>query len=166
MNPIAAIQKLITEHGSAAILRDRLELASDQFSALEKQSIALNTQLTQAMSQNDILISENRGLKEEIQDLRKQIALNDDRKDRLDKECEDILLLLFETNQKLTIEAASKHFGLHPSVTQAHFDTLRKKTFIWARARVVSDFSPARPAEYELTSEGREYAMKHRKKNG
>jgi hypothetical protein len=37
MNPIGYIEKLINEHGSAAILAQQLEFAKDQFSALERQ---------------------------------------------------------------------------------------------------------------------------------
>ncbi len=34
---LSEIERLITEHGSAAILKERLALASDQYSALEKK---------------------------------------------------------------------------------------------------------------------------------
>ena len=37
MGILDGIEKLITEHGSAAILREQLELAKQQFSALERQ---------------------------------------------------------------------------------------------------------------------------------
>jgi hypothetical protein len=36
MNPIGYIEKLINEHGSAAILGQQLAFAKDQFSALER----------------------------------------------------------------------------------------------------------------------------------
>jgi predicted nucleic acid-binding Zn-ribbon protein len=35
------IERLIAEHGSASILRERLALAKDQYTALEKQNAAL-----------------------------------------------------------------------------------------------------------------------------
>ena len=37
MNPLDAIERLITEHGSAAILSQQLAFAKDQFSVLERQ---------------------------------------------------------------------------------------------------------------------------------
>ena len=36
MNPIAALEKLITEHGSAAILKQQLEFVREQFTAMER----------------------------------------------------------------------------------------------------------------------------------
>ena len=42
------LEKLITEHGSSAILRERLELFSDKYSALEKQ-------ITQLHEKNKVL---------------------------------------------------------------------------------------------------------------
>ena len=38
-----SIEKLITEHGSAAIIRERLALASDQYAALERQLARAST---------------------------------------------------------------------------------------------------------------------------
>ena len=44
MGFLDGIEKLITEHGSAVILKERLALASDQYAALEKKSNDLQTE--------------------------------------------------------------------------------------------------------------------------
>lgn len=67
MNPI---EKLINEHGSSNILRERLLLASDQYSALEKEKSCLK-------SENEILKTENANLKIENQKLSEKIAVYD-----------------------------------------------------------------------------------------
>jgi hypothetical protein len=36
MNPISALEKLINEHGSAAILKQQLDFARDQYSSMER----------------------------------------------------------------------------------------------------------------------------------
>ena len=41
MNPIAYIEKVINEHGSSAILRERLDLLKNQISVVEKKNDAL-----------------------------------------------------------------------------------------------------------------------------
>lgn len=41
MNPLAIIEKWISEHGSAASLRDHLALVKEQMTALEKENTAL-----------------------------------------------------------------------------------------------------------------------------
>jgi hypothetical protein len=44
MNLFDAIEKLITEHGSAAILRERIAQAKEQQAALEKENASLKTE--------------------------------------------------------------------------------------------------------------------------
>ena len=44
MNPFDAIEKLITEHGSAAILRERITQAKEQQSGLEKENASLKAE--------------------------------------------------------------------------------------------------------------------------
>lgn len=60
------LEKLITEHGSATILRDHLSLLRSQTTILEKENTELKTK-------NQILEIENKNLKAEITDLRREI---------------------------------------------------------------------------------------------
>lgn len=53
------IERLITEHGSAAILRERLSLAADQYAALEKK-------VTELKAENARLQTENSELQEQV----------------------------------------------------------------------------------------------------
>lgn len=46
------IEKLINEHGSAAILRERIQLANDQYAALEQKAAALQMQVKQLQAEN------------------------------------------------------------------------------------------------------------------
>lgn len=45
MNPIKAIEKLINEHGSAKILKERLALASDKYAKLESDKNTLASEV-------------------------------------------------------------------------------------------------------------------------
>ena len=67
------LDKLITEHGSSAILRERLELFSDKYSALEKQ----NTQLHE---NNKVLEYQFDKAKKEIKRLQKILDANNENK--------------------------------------------------------------------------------------
>lgn len=58
MGFLDGIEKLIIEHGSAAILKERIALASDQYAALEKKSNNLQ--------------AENERLKLDLEDCKKQ----------------------------------------------------------------------------------------------
>lgn len=56
---LAEIERLITEHGSAAILRERLGLASEQYAALEKK-------VAELQAEKERLESENSELKQKV----------------------------------------------------------------------------------------------------
>ena len=157
MSAVDLAKDAIKIAATAGLSKDVIDLLEKKLALITEEGLFFKDSLAKSISENEVLKLMIVNLKEQIQNLSPQ-------EDRLDKECEEILFLLFETNRKLTVDTVTQHFGLHPSVTQAHFDTLRKKIYVWTRGRVVSDFAPSRPAEYELTSEGREYAMKNRKK--
>jgi regulator of replication initiation timing len=142
---------------TAGLSKDVIDLLEKKLALITEESLFFKDSLSKAIAENEVLKLKISNLEEQLQNLSPQ-------EDRLDKECEEILFLLFETDRRLTIDQVTKHFQLHPSVAKAHFDTLRQKRYVLARSAIVSDFGPSRPAEYELTSEGREYAMKHRKK--
>lgn len=63
------IERLITEHGSAAILRERLALAAEQYAALEKKVVELQ-------AENERLESENSKLQEQVSNFKSSPAQN------------------------------------------------------------------------------------------
>lgn len=63
MNPFDAIEKLIAEHGSAAILRERIAQAKEQQASLEKENASLKTE-------NARLVSDLQKAQSEIQRLK------------------------------------------------------------------------------------------------
>ena len=63
MGLLDSIEKLITEHGSAAILRERISLANDQYSALEQRNAELQ-------ADNAALKAEQESLRAEVERLR------------------------------------------------------------------------------------------------
>lgn len=62
MGLLDGIEKLITEHGSAAILRQRIALAREQFGALQRQCAALEQQLADLGHQHAVLAAAHRAL--------------------------------------------------------------------------------------------------------
>ena len=50
MSIFGDIERLINEHGSAAILRERLNLAKEKYEALEKQIVELETKNAELQS--------------------------------------------------------------------------------------------------------------------
>lgn len=73
MNPLKALldsfDHLINERGSAAILRERLALAADQYSTLEKENAALKEENAKLRTDNEELrgkIQQYEKLKSEV----------------------------------------------------------------------------------------------------
>lgn len=67
MGLLDGIEKLITEHGSAAILRERIALAREQYAALEKKTSELQ-------AENERLESSSAKLQEHIRELEQQLS--------------------------------------------------------------------------------------------
>ena len=62
MGFLDSIERLITEHGSAAILRERISLANDQYALLEKK-------VSDLQADNERLKLENSKIQEQIKNL-------------------------------------------------------------------------------------------------
>ena len=60
------IEKLITEHGSAAILKERLALVADKYSALEKKVANLESENRNLKVENGQLKEQKRNLEEQL----------------------------------------------------------------------------------------------------
>ncbi|MBB1073739.1 hypothetical protein HUU62_04855 [Rhodoferax sp. 4810] len=69
MGLLDGIEKLITEHGSASILRERIALVNDKYSALESENNGLR-------SENETLKYNNTKLQEQARNLENQLCHN------------------------------------------------------------------------------------------
>jgi regulator of replication initiation timing len=74
MNVFDGFEKLINEHGSAAILRDHLSLMKTQFAVLERENTKLTTENTELKAKIQTLETDNRNLKTENDKLKKKIG--------------------------------------------------------------------------------------------
>jgi hypothetical protein len=76
MGLLDEIEKLITEHGSAAILKERLLLVADKYAALEKALAACESTAKVTFSEKQALELENLKLKEKVQILEQRLSEN------------------------------------------------------------------------------------------
>ncbi len=150
MNIFAPIEKLINEHGSSTILRERIALAQDQYTALEKKVKSLELQIEELKSK-----LENK--ENEIAELRDsgQCTERIDRKppenERFDEKTESILLFLADNKD---------------SHINTICDSLKEtKTSINHRLRVLENKKLAhyyfRHETWSVSSEGHDYLFKH-----
>jgi hypothetical protein len=75
MNALDFIEKFISEHGSAAILRDHVALLRDQISVGQANALVLEEENAILKTENIQLKADNLKLKSENQDLRQQIEV-------------------------------------------------------------------------------------------
>lgn len=69
MGLLDGFERLINEHGSAVILKERIELANDKYSALEAEEKSLR-------SENEALRLDNGKLKEQVRALEEKLSFN------------------------------------------------------------------------------------------
>ncbi len=76
MGFLDSIEKLINEHGSAAILKERISLLNDQHALIEKQAIGLKEQVANLHSENENLKLEKSQLQKQISSLELKLTHN------------------------------------------------------------------------------------------
>ena len=151
MGLLDGLEKLINEHGSATILRERIALAEDKHSALETKVAELET--------------ENKTLKSNLEKATKEIARLNNIVESFQKEQgieklkdieEQILKFLFDINQALKATHIASKFGIDVGVAEYHISKLLKSNFIGNLLSTVDD------TRYEITSKGRAYIVENK----
>ncbi len=155
-NLFAQIEKLITEHGSATILKERIELLKDQYSALEQKVKDLE-------KENNSLRSELENATEEIYRLNKLTQspqrTTDQKKKKLDKVTEQILQQFFDSEHGLSIEYFTSSLSLGNSVVKYHFDILLEREYIDFASAGLDLPGCSGSTTYSISSEGRKYII-------
>lgn len=160
LNPIVALseqlQKLINEHGSAAILRDHLALFKDQVINLEKQLSVLTLENGGLNNKVKTLESKLENATKEINRLNQIIKTLQGAKsvEELDPITQKTVELLFDSGQECSVTHIATILSMDVNTVRYHFDILKEKGFI--------EQSRAEPEMYEATPSGRRYIVKTR----
>ena len=152
MGLLDGFEKLITEHGSAVILKERIALANDKYAALEQKLADSELRAKNLESDNQALRSDLQEAKVEIQNLKKLSEKS--HSDRLDETKEKILALLatqdsFENN---IVQA----LGISAQVAKFHLQDLSEMQFIYKSLSMTGQQCP-----WQLAQEGRRYLAEH-----
>ncbi len=75
INPLELIEKLITEHGSSTILRERLEALRDDVNRLQQKNMDLETELSKIKEEHAKLLEELKKYRKEENFTEKRGAL-------------------------------------------------------------------------------------------
>ncbi|MBI5920806.1 MAG: hypothetical protein HY847_04050 [Betaproteobacteria bacterium] len=151
MGLLDGFEKLINEHGSAAILKERIALANDKYAALEQKLSASELRIKELESENHGLRTNLEKAEIEIQQL-KELSENAHGQ-RLPEIREKLLVLLATSVQYAPTVAAE--FEVHEQVVLHHFEELEKLSM--AEGWRVSGYD----TEWHLQPEGRSYLVRH-----
>jgi septal ring factor EnvC (AmiA/AmiB activator) len=153
MGIFSEIEKLITEHGSAAILKERIALAEDQYAALERKLSDAEARLQKTEAERERLGLENGKLAEKVQNLEEQLLAR--RGQRLEEEREKLLIALSSRPEALAPHLAQS-LGISEQRVTFHLEEL-------AKARLISAarFYTSRPTIWRIAQDGRAYLASH-----
>ena len=153
MGLLDSIEKLITEHGSAAILRERIALANDKHAALEKKASTLETENTELKVQVQAGQSENERLRAEIAALKEKSARSGGQSSRLEEVREKILVLL-AAQDGIADQQIAQALGIGPHVASFHLQELQSANMVRCTLRVGQRITP-----WHVSHEGRRYLV-------
>ena len=126
MSLLDGLEKLINEHGSAAILKERIDLANDKYAALE-------TKLHESTTRADALAEENKVLRDNLEKANAELAelrsaMNDRQGSRLDDVKEKILVMI--SSREMYTRNIAQELGVGEQVAVFHLEELEEAGFI------------------------------------
>jgi molecular chaperone GrpE (heat shock protein) len=127
MGLLDSIEKLINEHGSAAILKERIDLANDKYSALEDKNSIFQQKVEMLESENKTLQLNLEKAQIEIQNLKK---ITDKPYNSRIEEIKEKILALLATQDNFESNIAQS-LGIGNQVAAFHLQELDNANFIY-----------------------------------
>ena len=159
MGLLDGLEKLINEHGSAVILKERIALANDKYSALEQKVQDLQTAISVRDTKIQMLEAANQSLKKDNEQLTIQVqnfTQTADSHNNLIDEIKTNILVLLSKYDKPDTEQISYRLKAHDEITQFHLTELERLKMIH------SYLIMGGPARWGLTHEGRKYLIENK----
>lgn len=148
------IEKLITEHGSAAILKERLLLIADKYAALEKTLVVCEAKAKEIISEKQAFQLENLKLKEKVRGLEEQ--LTERHGARLEQVKERILQLLANSPPRITAQQVAAALNIDAQISMYHLTEMEKNRLINDSHRMGGS-TPG----WSIAQDGRGYLIRH-----
>ncbi len=153
MGLLDGIEKLITEHGSAAILKERIALANDKYAALEKKLSDSELRVKQLEMEKQVFELDNFKLKEKVGNLEEQLV--EPHENRLEDIKENLLIALSPGQDAIAAQLAQS-LDIGEQLATFHLEELANTGFVSA-----ARFYTGRPTIWKLGQDGRGYLVSH-----
>jgi predicted ArsR family transcriptional regulator len=152
MGLLDSIERLINEHGSATILQERIALANDKYSALEKENMDLKSKINILETENQSLKRDNEQLIIKLQNFDEQSSSG---QYSLLDEIKVKILVLLSKHDRINAAQIAGSLGLNEQVAKFHLLELKK-------VKMITDLlTMGAPARYTLIQEGRRYLIEN-----
>jgi len=152
MGLLDGIEKLINEHGSAVILKERIALANDKYAALEQKLSASDLRVSELESENKGLRSNLEKTQVEVQNLKK--LTEQSHGSRLEGVKEKILVALTQ-HEELEAAQISRMLGIGSQLATFHLEELKSSDMVNDYYAVDS------PVFWGIIQGGRAYLVRH-----
>jgi len=133
MGLLDGFEKLINEHGSAVILKERIALANDKYTALEARVAGLEAEIVDLKAEKTALQAENERLKLDNEQLMIKVQnlekISSCHTNLLHEVKTDILKLLFKQD-KLLVDQIEQALGSESQTIQFHLEELKSNMMI------------------------------------
>ena len=145
------IEKLINEHGSSSILKERLGLVRDQYDALERKLVDMEQRAVTAEAE---LTQAQRTIRNMAGKIQTQQS-NDD----IPEDAQRVLKLLFRSDG--STDAIGRELNLDVGVVQYHVDELTKRGFVSMGSITMGNPLTGQDGciELAITAEGRKFVV-------
>ncbi len=157
MGLLDGLEKLINEHGSAIILKERIALANDKYSALEQKLSDCSAAKIKLESENEALRLDLEKATVEIQNLKKLFEHSHGQ--HLEEIQKKILCLLAKCDETIEPNIWSG-LGIGEQLAKFHLSDLASAKLVSTGPLRVAIGRPA-PLSWRLTQEGRRYLVTH-----
>ncbi len=147
------LEKLINEHGSAVILKERINLANDKYAALEQKVVTLEQKIVALEAEKSAIQGALDEAQKEIKNLKK--LTEKVHSNRLEEVREKIIVFL-ASNDGATDQQIAQHIDIGEQVASFHLQELEAIRFARRTLRVGQRFTP-----WHVTQESRRYLVAH-----
>ena len=159
MGLLDGFEKLINEHGSATILKERIALANDKYSALEQKLLACEAATIKLKSENETLRLDLEKTTIEIQNLKK--LADQSHNSLLDKVREKILLAVAQ-NEDAATQQIAQISGASELIATYHLGELRKTKMVSVQHTMGSDWAgTGGSSNWSVSQTGLAYLVNH-----
>lgn len=147
------IERLINEHGSAAIMKERLELAKEQYAALEKKLADAEARATKAEADSQRFELESLRLTSKVRELEDQLTTG---KSERVGELREAILVLLSNRGELDTDRIAHELGIREQLAVYHLTEMQS-------AEQISMRQPIRQGGtlWSLAQAGRAYMVQH-----